>query len=75
MTIVHLVKIITFGLLGFAFGPHLILMALMVVAVISGSYTGTKLRHRVPEELFRKAFKMLITLLAIRMIVKPLFAL
>jgi uncharacterized membrane protein YfcA len=75
MTIVHLVKIITFGLLGFAFGPHLMLIALMVVAVISGSYTGTKLRHRVPEELFRKAFKMLITLLAIRMIVKPLFAL
>ncbi len=75
MTIVHLVKIITFGLLGFAFGPHLMLMMLMVVAVISGSYTGTKLRHRVPEELFRKAFKMLITLLAIRMIVKPLFAL
>jgi uncharacterized membrane protein YfcA len=75
MTIVHLVKIITFGLLGFAFGPHLMLMALMVIAVISGSYTGTRLRHKTPEVLFRKAFKLLITLLAIRMIIKPLFAL
>lgn len=72
MTIVHLVKIITLGLLGFAFGPHLPLMALMIAAVISGSYAGTKLRHKIPEELFRKGFKLLITLLAIRMILKPL---
>ncbi len=41
------------------------------VAVISGSYAGTKLRQKVPEELFRKGFKLLITLLAIRMTLKP----
>jgi len=75
MTIVHLVKIITFGLLGFTFAPYLGLMALMVIAVVSGSYIGTKLRHRVPEQLFLKAFKLLITLLAIRMIVKSLIRL
>ncbi len=73
MTIVHLVKIITFGLLGFAFAPYLSLMALMIIAVISGSYVGTRLRHHVPEQLFLKTFKLLITLLAIRMIVKPLW--
>lgn len=72
MTIVHLVKIITFGLLGFAFGPYLVLMLLMIAAVISGSYAGTRLRHKIPEELFRRAFKLLITLLAIRMIIRPL---
>lgn len=72
MTIVHLVKIITFGLLGFAFGPHLLLMVLMVIAVISGSYAGTKLRHKVPAEMFRKGLKLLITVLALRMILKPL---
>ena len=44
MTIVHLVKIITFGLLGFAFGPYLFLMLLMILAVISGSYAGTRFR-------------------------------
>jgi uncharacterized membrane protein YfcA len=74
MTIVHMIKIITFGLLGFAFGPHLFLIILMLIAVISGSFTGTKLRHKVPEELFRKGFKLLLTLLAIRMILTPLTA-
>ena len=72
MTIVHLIKIVTFGLLGFAFGPYLPLMALMTLAVISGSYAGTRLRHRVPEQLFLKAFKLLITLLAMRMIIRAL---
>ena len=72
MTIVHLVKIITFGLLGFAFGPYLALMLLMIIAVISGSYVGTRLRHKVPEQLFLLAFKLLITLLAMRMIIRAL---
>ena len=72
MTIVHLIKIVTFGLLGFAFGPYLPLMTLMTLAVISGSYAGTRLRHRVPEQLFLKAFKLLITLLAMRMIIRAL---
>jgi len=72
MTIVHLVKIITFGLLGFAFGPYLFLMLLMILAVISGSYAGTRLRHKVSEQLFLMAFKLLITLLAMRMIIKAL---
>jgi len=72
MTIVHLVKIITFGLLGFAFGPYLFLMLLMILAVISGSYAGTRLRHKVSEQLFLMAFKLLITLLAMRMIIKTL---
>jgi uncharacterized membrane protein YfcA len=72
MTIVHLVKIITFGLLGFDFAPYLGLMALMVIAVISGSYVGTRLRHKVPEQLFIQVLKFLISLLAVRMIVKAL---
>ena len=75
MTIVHLVKIITFGLLGFAFGPYMFLMLLMILAVISGSYAGTRLRHKVPEQLFLMTFKLLITLLAMRMIIKALRAL
>ena len=72
MTIVHLVKIITFGLLGFAFGPYLGLMLTMINAVISGSYVGTRLRYKVPEQLFLRAFKLLITLLAMRMIIMAL---
>jgi uncharacterized membrane protein YfcA len=75
MTIVHLVKIVTFGLLGFTFALYLGLMVWMVIAVIAGSYVGTKLRHKVPEQLFLKVFKLLISLLAVRMIVKALLPL
>ena len=72
MTIVHLAKILTFGVLGFAFGSYLTLMMGMVGAVIAGSYVGTKLRARVSEELFKNVFKILITALALRMIIKAL---
>ncbi|SHI49080.1 Uncharacterized membrane protein YfcA [Malonomonas rubra DSM 5091] len=72
MTIVHLAKIITFGFIGFAFSSYLPLMAGMVVAVIAGSFAGTKLRAKVPEERFKKLFKLLITVLALRMIIRAL---
>lgn len=74
MTVVHLVKIVTFGLLGFAFGSYALLMLLMVVAVISGSWAGTRLRHKVPEQLFVRVFKVLISLLALRMMLRALLA-
>ena len=73
MTIVHLVKILTFGLLGFAFGPYLLLMAGMIAAVTAGSYVGTILRSRLSEPLFRHIFKLLITVLAVRMLIRAFF--
>jgi len=68
MTASHVLKVLVFGLLGFAFGPHLLLIAGMVVAVTLGSYAGTLLRGRLPEVLFRKIVKVIITILALRMI-------
>lgn len=73
MTLVHLIKILTFGFLGFTFSAYLPLMIGMVVAVVAGSFAGTKLRVYVPEMLFKKIFKLLITFLALRMIIKALF--
>jgi len=73
MTATHTLKILAFGFMGFAFAPHLALIAAMVVAVSLGSYAGTFLRGRLPEALFRKILKALITLLALRMIAKALF--
>lgn len=72
MTIVHLAKIITFGFIGFAFACYLPLMTGMVIAVIAGSFCGTKLRAKVPEQLFKNIFKLLITVLALRMIIRAL---
>ena len=72
MTIVHLIKIITFGFIGFAFSSYLPLIIGMVIAVIAGSYAGTRLRTKVPEQAFKTLFKWLLTLLALRMIVRAL---
>ena len=73
MTATHLFKIAVFGLVGFAFAPYLYLIAAMIVSAALGSWAGTKLRDRLPEELFKKIFKALITLLSIRMIINALY--
>ena len=72
MTIVHLMKVIAFGLLGFVFSAHLILLGGMSCAVIGGSWIGTKLRHRFPEQLLKRILKVLVTLFALRMIFQAL---
>jgi len=69
MTVTHLLKVVVFSMIGFAFTPYLPLIAGMIVAVTLGSYAGTRLRGRLPEALFRKIFKGLVTILALRMII------
>jgi uncharacterized membrane protein YfcA len=59
-------------MIGFAFAPYLPLIAGMIVAVTLGSYVGTRLRGRLSEALFRKIFKVLITVLALRLIINAL---
>ena len=70
MTVLHTFKIVAFGLLGFSLRPYLPLLVGMIVSVSLGSYAGTRLRSRVPEELFRKILKVLLTLLALRLVLK-----
>lgn len=68
MSIVHLLKIIIFGLIGFAFSSYLPLIGAMIVSVTAGSWVGTHLRRRTPSQYLRLAIKVLITILALRMI-------
>lgn len=68
MTTVHLVKIAVFGLLGFAFSSYLPLIAGMVVSVTAGSWFGTRIRRQTPGDFLRWAIKLLLTVLALRMI-------
>lgn len=70
MTVLHSMKLLVFGLLGFAFGPYLFLMTGMVVAAVLGSWAGKRLRGRVPEQRFRTVFRILLTLLALRMLLR-----
>jgi len=73
MSLNHGLRILAFGLLGFAFTSWLTLIAAMVVAVILGSWVGTKLRSYIPPGNFIPMFKVLVTLLALRMIALSLF--
>ncbi|HPQ96103.1 MAG TPA: sulfite exporter TauE/SafE family protein [Thiolinea sp.] len=74
MSITHLVKLAFFGLLGFSFASYWPVTLAMMGAVIAGTWTGTRLRHRVPDARFKVVVKWLLTLLALRIVVQVLLA-
>jgi uncharacterized membrane protein YfcA len=65
MTIQHTLKIIVFGLAGFAFAAWLPLVALMIASGYLGTVYGSRLLERLPEAQFRRWFKIGISLLAL----------
>ena len=67
-TFSHLIKIVLFAILGFAFVSYWKIILGMSIAVIAGAYLGTQLRYRIPELRFKLMLKWLLTLLALRMI-------
>lgn len=71
MSLSHLVRLAAFVVLGFSFSPWWPLLVAMVIAVTAGSWTGTKLRQKIPQFNFQRLFRWLVTLLALRMIALP----
>ena len=65
MTVQHGLKIVVFGLAGFAFWQWLPLIAAMIVSGFLGTVYGTKWLDRLPEATFRKWFRVVITILAL----------
>jgi uncharacterized membrane protein YfcA len=74
MSLNHFLKMLAFAALGFSFAPWWQLMLSMAVAVIAGSWVGTRLRMYIPQRNFQSLFKTLVTLLALRMIALPFFS-
>lgn len=68
MSLQHLLKVLVFGLAGFAFYRWLPLMAGMILTGYAGTRVGLKLMGKMPEQLFRVLFRWILTLLAIRLI-------
>jgi uncharacterized membrane protein YfcA len=64
----HGIRIAAFALMGFAFADYLALMGGMIAAGVTGSWLGTRLRQFVPELNFQWWFRILISVLALRMI-------
>jgi len=66
--LMHLLKIIAFGLLGFAFAPWAGLIALMIASGFLGTLAGSRLLGRMNEATFKKGFKLVMTLLALNLL-------
>lgn len=62
----HGLKLILFTAIGFAFLPWLSLIVLMVAAGAVGTWLGLKCLNKIPARLFERVFKIIITILAIR---------
>lgn len=75
MTIQHFLKIVVFGLAGFAFSAWLPLIAVMIGSGYLGTVYGSRWLERLPEESFRRWFRIGLTLLALDLVRQGVFAL
>jgi uncharacterized membrane protein YfcA len=75
MTTQHFLKIVVFGLAGFAFWEWVPLVAAMILSGFVGTVYGSVLLERMPEETFRKWFRVGITVLALDLLRRGLIAL
>jgi uncharacterized membrane protein YfcA len=64
-TVQHLLKIVAFTALGFAFADWLPLIAAMIASGFLGTIAGTKLLDKLPERWFLLAVKTALTLIAL----------
>lgn len=68
MSLQHLLKVVVFGWLGFTFAPWVLLALLMILAGYAGTRIGLQLLHRLPEQEFQWIFRLVLSLLALRII-------
>lgn len=70
MSLLHALKTATFVALGFSFTPWWPLLTGMIVAVTAGSWAGNHLRGHLPQDKLRLAFKILLTALGLRLLLR-----
>jgi uncharacterized membrane protein YfcA len=73
MTGQHLLKSIAFGFVGFAFADWAVLIALVIAAGFFGTLAGTRLLKDMPEESFKRGFRLILTFLACYLIAGAVF--
>ena len=72
MVIQHVLKVLAFGLLGFAFAPYLPLIVLMVVSGFVGTLIGRWLLLKVDEVKFKRALNIVLTILALKLLMNSM---
>ncbi len=70
-TTIHILKIVAFGTMGFAFGELSWLIVVLGVAVIVGTFLGKKFLQRISEQTFVYLVKAVLTVIAVKLIVYP----
>ncbi len=68
MSLQHLLKVLVFGVAGFAFYEWLPVMTAMLATGYLGTRVGLKLMGKIPDALFRQLFRWVLTVLALRLI-------
>ncbi len=70
----HLAKVIVFGIAGFAFGQYAGLLAVLCACVVAGTYVGSHVLHQVNERTFTWLYRSVLSVVALRLMLTPLFA-
>lgn len=73
MVFQHGIKILTFGVLGFAYAPWIGFLIIMLIAGFLGTLAGRALLGLIPEKGFKLMFNWVLTLLALRMLYQAFF--
>jgi len=73
MTVQHMLKVIVFGILGFAFGPWLVVVAGMILSGFVGTWIGRLLLTRMTDLNFRRALDVILVLISLRLIWAGIF--
>ena len=68
MTVQHGFKVLVFAALGFAYGPWLGLIAMMIVTGLFGIWVGRSVLLKLPERTFKIIFNSVLTVLALRLL-------
>ena len=68
MSVQHGLKIVVFGWLGFAFSDWLGLIVAMILTGFAGTWVGLNLLSKISNQRFDQLFKLILTLLALRLL-------
>ncbi len=64
----HLIKVVAFGLLGFAYGPYLALIVAMIASGFLGTVIGKRVLVRMQDRNFHRILSVVLTILALRLL-------
>ena len=69
MSITHTLKVFVFMFFGFVFFDYIGILAAMIIGSVAGSYAGTQLRNKINGPKFVMILKVLLSVLAVKVIV------